>query len=159
MKSLLLLLLFLLISCDKSFDTTKPFSYKKGVAKINSFCKMDSDCNTEKNKMFICNTDEALCVINPCNDINCGNKGSCEIIRNSKKELIASCKCDVGYKVFLSPKDNKEELICKKTCDNPLSCKEGNHKVNCIQDEYSTITCGCSENYKQNEDAECVNPC
>jgi len=151
-----ILFLFLFLSCDKSFDASKPFSYNNSESKISSFCKGNSDC---KKDVEICDLDNALCVINPCYDVKCGGKGECKVIKDSEKRIIAQCECKVGYETFLNIETNEKELICKKTCENSLACKEGSHKVKCDQDEYSVITCECGENYKQNEEDECVNPC
>ena len=141
-------ILFTFLSCDKSFDASKPFSYEKSESKIGSFCKGNSDC---KKGVEICDLDNALCVINPCYDIKCGGKGECKVIKDSENELGIECKCNDNYQ------DNDNDLICELSCNNSIvdncgangSCNDSSGKIICI----------CDNKYFLEDEYNCVNPC
>jgi hypothetical protein len=134
---LILLLSILFIGCDSTFGGNTSSQVEGG-------CLEDSDCNNNQ----LCNQKTRRC-INVCIGISCGEHGECKNIKKDGK-IEARCVCDTDYQ------DNNQELLCKKSC-SLVDC--GEIGSNGCDDKTGLIVCDCKNNYFQNKDNICENPC
>ncbi len=138
------------MSCDNSFDAKRPVSFKNEASKIEGLCKKNTDCVINRE---VCDFVKGKCVSNPCYEVNCSNKGSCEINRDKKDEngnFLKYCDCDKNY-------FDDNDGHCLNPCENENCDGHGECKV--LGDD--SVYCDCEDGYQNNGEnkTECKISC